>query len=402
MASAARARPGRCRRRGRLRWSRRAAHGQSRREGGRRTASHASERLGSNQSTSLRTLSLQRRATRPDPPGGDSTGDRRRRPPRRTPGGHRRGRRGRAARARDSLPRRGGHRQPPGCPAAVWAPSWSCSAPAPRRKDDAHANDHDRSIGRGRRGLAIPSRRRRSAVPGPGPARRAPDRRPQMREAHTELAQQRLTRKAWRLADKVADARDRGFSPRAYRRRVNDDPPRALARRVRVLRRDLRSAPPRRAAPRRLAGRPPPPRSRRSPPASPAATRAPTPATGSTASTSSRSPTWASVGGSGNPAAASEAEQNRRAAHALRARGRLALAGLRPLVVSGRMALRDEFPVLQRVAYLNAGTDGPIPRAATELVQRRARRGARGRARCGRTSSAGWRCRPTCGPGTRG
>jgi selenocysteine lyase/cysteine desulfurase len=34
------------------------------------------------------------------------------------------------------------------------------------------------------------------------------------------------------------------------------------------------------------------------------------------------------------------------------------------------MALRDEFPVLEKVAYLNAGTDGPIPRAATELVQK--------------------------------
>jgi L-cysteine/cystine lyase len=33
------------------------------------------------------------------------------------------------------------------------------------------------------------------------------------------------------------------------------------------------------------------------------------------------------------------------------------------------MALRDEFPVLERVAYLNAGTDGPIPRAATELAR---------------------------------
>src|SRR5687767_2553354 len=63
----------------------------------------------------------------------------------------------------------------------------------------------------------------------------------QMRAEHTELAQQRLTRKAWRLADKVADARDRGFSPRAYRRRVKDDPPATLARRVRELRRDLRS-----------------------------------------------------------------------------------------------------------------------------------------------------------------
>ena len=34
------------------------------------------------------------------------------------------------------------------------------------------------------------------------------------------------------------------------------------------------------------------------------------------------------------------------------------------------MAFRDEFPVLERIAYLNAGTDGPIPRAAIELAQR--------------------------------
>ncbi len=52
----------------------------------------------------------------------------------------------------------------------------------------------------------------------------------QMHAEHTELAQQRLTRKATRLADRVADARDRGFSPRAYRRRIGDEsacPPRA-------------------------------------------------------------------------------------------------------------------------------------------------------------------------------
>ena len=41
--------------------------------------------------------------------------------------------------------------------------------------------------------------------------------------------------------------------------------------------------------------------------------------------------TWAGVGGSGDPAAAPEAEQDRRAAHALRARRRVALAGLRPV-----------------------------------------------------------------------
>ena len=32
-------------------------------------------------------------------------------------------------------------------------------------------------------------------------------------------------------------------------------------------------------------------------------------------------------------------------------------------------ALRSEFPVLQRVAYLNAGTDGPLPAAAVKLAQ---------------------------------
>jgi selenocysteine lyase/cysteine desulfurase len=33
-------------------------------------------------------------------------------------------------------------------------------------------------------------------------------------------------------------------------------------------------------------------------------------------------------------------------------------------------ALRAQFPVLERVAYLNAGTDGPVPRAAQEAVAR--------------------------------
>ena len=32
--------------------------------------------------------------------------------------------------------------------------------------------------------------------------------------------------------------------------------------------------------------------------------------------------------------------------------------------------LREQFPILDRVAYLNAGTDGPVPRAASEAVAR--------------------------------
>jgi len=35
------------------------------------------------------------------------------------------------------------------------------------------------------------------------------------------------------------------------------------------------------------------------------------------------------------------------------------------------MDLRAEFPVLERVAYLNAGTDGPIPRSAAEAARER-------------------------------
>src|SRR3954454_22810163 len=61
----------------------------------------------------------------------------------------------------------------------------------------------------------------------------------QMRAEHTELAQQRLTRKAWRLARELAHARHEGFSPRSYRRRVSDDPPETIAHRIRHLRSEI-------------------------------------------------------------------------------------------------------------------------------------------------------------------
>ena len=32
-------------------------------------------------------------------------------------------------------------------------------------------------------------------------------------------------------------------------------------------------------------------------------------------------------------------------------------------------ALRSEFPVLERIAYLNAGTDGPLATAAVRFAQ---------------------------------
>jgi hypothetical protein len=149
----------------------------------------------------------------------------------------------------------------------------------------------------------------------------------QMDAEHTELAQQRLTRKAGRLADRVADARNRGFSPRAYRRRVGDEPPARLARRVRMLRSELRSA-------RRRASAPQPAT------ASPTLEAIAACESGGDPSTDTGNgfygkyqfdlQTWQSVGGTGNPAAASEAEQNRRAAMLY------ASAGASPWPVCGR------------------------------------------------------------------
>jgi hypothetical protein len=140
-----------------------------------------------------------------------------------------------------------------------------------------------------------------------------------MQAERTELAQERLTRKAWRLARRLADERDRGFSPVQYRRRVGDDPPAAIARRIRSLRADLRRE-------ERLDRR----RAARAKTKARAATASPA-LEAIAACESGGNPgantgngfygkyqftlsTWQSVGGSGNPAQASEAEQNRRAA----------------------------------------------------------------------------------------
>ena len=61
-------------------------------------------------------------------------------------------------------------------------------------------------------------------------------------------------------------------------------------------------------------------------------------------------------------------------------------------------ALRAQFPILERVAYLNAGTDGPVPRAAQEAVARELA-SELGRGAGGRTSSAGSSSRMSCATG---
>lgn len=138
----------------------------------------------------------------------------------------------------------------------------------------------------------------------------------QMREAQTELAQERLTRKAWRLARRLADHKDEGFSPVKYRRRVGDDPPARIERRIRSLRVDIKRE--QRRERRRAAA------ARREATASPTLEAIAACESGGNPGTDTGNgfygkfqftlQTWASVGGSGNPANASEAEQNRRAA----------------------------------------------------------------------------------------
>ena len=67
------------------------------------------------------------------------------------------------------------------------------------------------------------------------------------------------------------------------------------------------------------------------------------------------------------------------------------------------MDLRAEFPVFERTAYLNAGSDGPLPQAAVDAAResletalRDGRRiahfegAARPATRCGRSTPSGW------------
>ena len=82
--------------------------------------------------------------------------------------------------------------------------------------------------------------------------------------------------------------------------------------------------------------------------------------------------TWQAVGGTRQPRPRLRGRAGPPRDDALRARRRVALAGLRPLACGASMdaaALRAEFPVLERLAFLNAGTDGPVPAAAVRAAR---------------------------------
>jgi hypothetical protein len=140
-----------------------------------------------------------------------------------------------------------------------------------------------------------------------------------MEAEQTALAQERLTRKAWRLARKLAHERQEGFSPVRYRRRVSDDPPAQIARRIRSLRVDIKRE--ERRDRQRAKART---RAAENASASPTLEAIAACESGGNPGTNTGNgfygkyqftlSTWQSVGGSGNPASASEAEQNQRAA----------------------------------------------------------------------------------------
>jgi hypothetical protein len=140
----------------------------------------------------------------------------------------------------------------------------------------------------------------------------------QMRAERAANLQADLTPRAVRLARRVADARDRDFDAAEERRRLHGSSPDELRADIREHRRELREARRERAA--AAAGQ-----------AVPAAAAVPAQLEAIAACESGGDPTantgngfygkyqfvqstWESVGGTGNPAAASEAEQDMRAA----------------------------------------------------------------------------------------
>ena len=153
----------------------------------------------------------------------------------------------------------------------------------------------------------------------------------QMRAEARENLQQDLIRRAMKVARRVAGVRDEDFARRAELARLRGQAPEQLRERVRELGRELREARREERRERREA---------QAPQASPVLEAIAACESGGDPTTDTGNgfygkyqftlETWAAVGGSGNPAQASEAEQDRRAAILY------AQAGASPWPVCGR------------------------------------------------------------------
>jgi ribosomal protein L29 len=144
----------------------------------------------------------------------------------------------------------------------------------------------------------------------------------QMRAEARENLQQDLIRRAMKHARRVAGARDERFAPRAELARLRGQAPEQLRARLRELKRALAEARREAARERREAARER--REAQAPQASPVLEAIAACESGGNPTTDTGNgfygkyqftlETWAAVGGSGNPAQASEAEQDQRAA----------------------------------------------------------------------------------------
>jgi hypothetical protein len=141
----------------------------------------------------------------------------------------------------------------------------------------------------------------------------------QMRAEHREAAVERLTPRIIRTKHKTARVKGVDFAPRAQKRRLRGDSPKELRTKLKQSRRELRRA--KRAAAVAGAGQTAAATGGAAPPQLEAIAAC---ESGGNPSTNTGNgfygkyqftqSTWESVGGTGNPAAASEAEQDARAA----------------------------------------------------------------------------------------
>ena len=136
----------------------------------------------------------------------------------------------------------------------------------------------------------------------------------QMRAERREVLVERLTPRVIRTERKVARVKGAGFSPRAEKRRLRGDSPPELRAELEQSRRELRRAKSATANGQATAGPGAPPHLEAIAACESGGNYSTNPGTGFYGAYQFTQETWASVGGTGNPAAASPAEQDKRAA----------------------------------------------------------------------------------------
>jgi hypothetical protein len=136
----------------------------------------------------------------------------------------------------------------------------------------------------------------------------------QMRAERREVLVERLTPRVIRTERKTAQVKGAGFSERSHKRRLRGESPKELRRELTESRRELRRAKQATAAPATASGAAAPPHLEAIAACESGGDYSANTGNGFYGAYQFTQQTWASVGGTGNPAAASPAEQDARAA----------------------------------------------------------------------------------------